>query len=177
MEHKELYQGFIQDQKAFEKYMVESGKITVDQINEQRAKVKDLEEKLIKDGEVEEGEYVFERYMLENGMITLEEIRAQRKRDKNTSMEENEKLKDQAKQMQDELVGLVVEGAAPDSFAAQDFLDRNYDLFSKQKFMQVATFYLKASELRKVWDDLHPDLADFVNRASKVYAARYGLEI
>lgn len=108
MEHKELYQGFIQDQKEFEKYMIESGKVTVDQIEEQRAKVKDLEEKLVKDGEIEDGEYVFERYMLQNGIITLEEIRQQRERAKNISVEENEKLKDRVKQMQNELVALVV---------------------------------------------------------------------
>ncbi len=183
MEHKEFYQGFVRDQKEFEQYLIESGKVTIDQIQEQRTKVKELEEKLIKEGEVEEGEYVFERYMIQNGMITQEEIKQQRERIKNTSMQENEELKDKAKEMQNELVALVVEKRVPDSVETQNLLDHNYDLanaispLTRQKFVEVTIFYLKTPQLRKVWDDLHPDLADFVDKANKVYAARYGLEV
>lgn len=183
MEHRELYAGFdAEKQKDFEQYLIESGKVTVAELEDSRLKMKDLATHLIESGQVskidEDPGHVFARYLVESGKITMDEIEKQYELIKSMDLEESESIKAEAKCQQAELIDAAAKDLDPGSDFVQDILNRNYDLsckmgkISKKKFVETVEFYLSNPELQKLYNDMHPKMSGFIEKAVKAYAKR-----
>lgn len=124
----------------------------------------------------------YEQYWIDKGAASKEQIIKGKERLKQWSKADWQRLMREGEDINALLVKAIENGLKPGSAAVQELVVRHYEMIKlfwepeikadKERYSGLGLFYIGHDEMKKYYDKFHPQLAEFLAQAIKVFAEK-----
>lgn len=122
----------------------------------------------------------YEQYWIDRKEVTKEQIAQSNERLKNWDKTDWQRIKEEGEHINILLVKAIEGGLKPTSSTVQELVARHYEMIKlfwepqikadKERYRGLGQFYVEHEEMKQYFDKYHPQLAEFLAQAIKVFA-------
>ncbi|MCC2646543.1 MAG: Transcriptional regulator SkgA, mercury resistance [Rickettsiaceae bacterium] len=126
-----------------------------------------------------ERQKTYEKYLIDTNRITSQQLEESRKQSNQWKPEEWNKIHQEFDSLNKAFVEAILQNHSPNSDVVQDLVQTHYNVIikfwtpNKEAYSGLGDLYLEHDDFRKFYTSYHPDLAEFLVKAMKVFAEKH----